>query len=215
VAGPRPARSPGRSTHRCQDPAVALGQATESAFARLPPETFEDSYTLTVGDKTLELSTPSVTAHEPGNIFIYAPEQNVLAVIDVIFPGWSPFKDLAQAEDTVGYLAVHDEILGFGADTILTGHVGGPGTNADVGLNKTYMTDIQAAAANALQSVALEPIVAETGYANPWLLFDSCFGELVSACEAEVVPKWSDRLAGADIFTADHCDRIIESVRID
>ena len=38
---------------------------------------------------------------------------------------------------------------------------------------------------------------------------------LVSACEAEVVPDWVDRLAGADIFTADHCYKIIESLRID
>jgi len=181
----------------------------------LPTETFEDTYTLTVGDTTLELSTPSVTAHEPGNIFIYAPEQNVLMVIDLIFPGWSPFKDLAQAEDTVGYLAVHDEILDFGADAIVTGHVGRLGTNADVELNKEYMSDIQAAALDALQSVSLDPIVAETGYANPWLLFDSYFDELTSACEATVVPAWSDRLAGADIFTADHCYRILESTRID
>ncbi len=181
----------------------------------LPAETFEDTHTLTVGDKTLELSAPSVIAHEPGNIFIYAPEQKVLAVIDLIFPGWSPFKDLAQAEDTVGYLAVHDEILAFDADTIVTGHVGRLGTNADVDLNAEYMAAIQQGALTALQGVALDPIAAETGYANPWLLFDSYFDELVSACEAEVVPQWIDRLAGVDVFTADHCYRIIESLRID
>ena len=181
----------------------------------LPTVTFEDTYTLEVGSQTLELSTPSVVAHEPGNIFIYAPEQNVLAIIDLVFPGWSPFKDLAQAEDVVGYLAAHEEILAFGADAILTGHMGRLGTNADVELNKEYMADVQAGALAALQSVALDPIVAETGFANPWLLFDSYFDELTAACEAQVVPKWTDRLAGADVFTADHCYRIIESLRID
>jgi glyoxylase-like metal-dependent hydrolase (beta-lactamase superfamily II) len=181
----------------------------------VPTETFDDSYTLTVGSQILELSTPSVLAHEPGNIFIYAPAQNVLAVIDLIFPGWSPFKDLGQAEDVVGYLAAHDEILGFGADTLVTGHLGRLGTNADVELNLEYMADVQAAALAALQSVALDPIVAETGFTNPWLLFDSYFDELVSACEVDVVPQWTDRLAGADVFTADHCYKIIESMRID
>ena len=77
------------------------------------------------------------------------------------------------------------------------------------------MADIQTASLNALQSVALEPIAAQTGFANPWLLFDTYFDELVSACEAEVVPMWADRLAGVDIFSADHCYRIIESLRID
>ena len=181
----------------------------------LPTETFEYTYTLTVGDQTLELSTPSVVAHEPGNIFIHAPEQGVLAVIDVVFPGWSPFKDLAQAEDVPGYLAVHDEILAFGADTIVTGHMGRLGTNEDVELNAEYMGDIRDAALTALQSVALDPIAAETGFANPWLLFDTYFDELVAACEAAVVPEWTDRLAGADVFTADHCYKIMQSVRID
>ncbi len=181
----------------------------------LPTVTFDDAYTLEVGDKTLELSTPNVLAHEPGNIFIFAPEQNVLAVIDLVFPGWSPFKDLAQAEDVLGYLAAHDEILAFGADTIVTGHMGRLGTIADVELNKEYMAEIQAAALAALQSVALDPIAAETGYANPWLLFDSYFDALVSSCEAQVVPNWTGRLAGADVFTADHCYRILESLRID
>jgi hypothetical protein len=36
----------------------------------LPTETFDDTYTLTVGDQTLEDSTPSLTAHEPGNILM-------------------------------------------------------------------------------------------------------------------------------------------------
>ena len=42
-----------------------------------------------------------------------------------------------------------------------------------------------------------------------------CRSILTPACEAEVVPQWTDRLAGADVFTADHCYRIIESLRID
>ena len=181
----------------------------------VPTETFEDAYTLTVGDQTLELSAPSAVAHEPGNIFIYAPTQNVLAVIDVVFPGWSPFKDLAQAEDVVGYMAVHDEILAFGADTIVTGHMGRLGTNEDVESNQAYMADIQKAALSALQSVALDPIAAETGFANPWLLFDTYFDGLIAACEAEVVPNWSERLAGVDVFTADHCYKVMHSLRID
>lgn len=181
----------------------------------LPTETFDDEYTLSVGGTTLELSTPSVIAHEPGNIFIHAPEQDVLMVVDLVFPGWSPFKDLAQAEDVVGYLAVHDEILAFDAETIVTGHMGRLGTNEDVEINAEYMAAINQGALSALQSVALEPIAAETGFSNPWLLFDAYFDELISACEAEVVPQWTDRLAAVDVFTADHCYKIIESLRID
>jgi len=181
----------------------------------LPTETFEDSMTLEVGSQVLELSAPSVMSHEPGNIFVYAPDQNVLLHIDVVFPGWSPFKDLAQAEDVPGYLAVHDEILAFDADTIVTGHMGRLGTNADVELNQEYMGAIATAAANVLQSTDPNAIGAVTGFANPWLFFDTYLDELTAACEAEVVPQWTDRLAGADIFTADHCYKMYMSLRID
>jgi glyoxylase-like metal-dependent hydrolase (beta-lactamase superfamily II) len=181
----------------------------------LPTETFTDSMTLEVGSQTLELSTPKALSHEPGNIFVYAPAQNVLLHIDIVFPGWSPFKDLAQAEDVTGYLAVHDEILAFGADTIITGHMGKLGTNDDVRLNQEYMGAIATAATNALSTTDFNAIAGITGFANPWQLFDTYLDELTVACEAEVVPEWSGRLAGADVFTADHCYKMYMSLRID
>ena len=181
----------------------------------LPTKTFTDSMTLEVGNQILELSTPQALSHEPGNIFVYAPAQNVLLHIDVVFPGWSPFKDLAQAEDVPGYLAVHDEILAFGADTIITGHVGRLGTNEDVRLNQEYMGAIAAAAVNALSTTDFGAIAGATGGTNPWQVFDTYLDELTVACEAAVVPEWIDRLAGVDVFTADHCYKMYMSLRID
>lgn len=181
----------------------------------LPTETFTDSMTLEVGSQTLELSAPSAIGHEPGNIFVYAPAQNVLLHIDVVFPGWSPFKDLAQAEDVPGYLSIHDEILAFGADTIVTGHMGRLGTNEDVALNQEYMGAIIAAATNALSTTDFNAIAGTVGFANPWQLFDTYLDELTVACENQVVPEWTDRLAGVDVFTADHCYKVYMSMRID
>jgi hypothetical protein len=54
-----------------------------------PTVTFSDKYTVRVGKQVLELSYHG-NAHEPGNIFIYAPAQRVLMVVDVAFPGWMP-----------------------------------------------------------------------------------------------------------------------------
>jgi hypothetical protein len=39
--------------------------------------------------------------HEPGNIFIYAPAQRVL-VVDVVFPGWMPWRRFALAKPGEG-----------------------------------------------------------------------------------------------------------------
>ena len=56
----------------------------------LPTVTFTDKYTLEVGNQILELEYHG-PMHEPGNIFIYAPNHKVLMLIDVVFPGWIPF----------------------------------------------------------------------------------------------------------------------------
>lgn len=75
----------------------------------LPAVTFKDRYTLRVGNKVLELSYHG-NAHEPGNIFIYAPAQRVLMVVDVVFPGWMPWRRFALAQDIPGYFAQVEEI---------------------------------------------------------------------------------------------------------
>ena len=73
----------------------------------LPTVTFDDKYTVEVGGQVLELEYRGAN-HEPGNIFIYAPMQKTLLLIDIIFPGWTPFKNLALAEDIPGYFRAHD-----------------------------------------------------------------------------------------------------------
>jgi glyoxylase-like metal-dependent hydrolase (beta-lactamase superfamily II) len=63
---------------------------------RPPPEvTFEDHFTLTVGGETLLLDFHGPN-HTPDNIFIRAPAQDTLMLVDVIFPRWAPFKNLAS-----------------------------------------------------------------------------------------------------------------------
>lgn len=180
----------------------------------IPTVTFDDSYTLTVGDQTLELSFRG-PAHEPGNIYIYAPDHKVLMLVDVVFPGWSPFKNLGLAEDVPAYFAAHDEILSFDFDTLVSGHLGRLGTRGDVETEKEYFLDIEQAAASAVQSVDLAAIAEATGSENFWLLFDTFFDEAIQQCEETIVPQWVDRLGGVDVFTADHCFAIIFSLRLD
>ena len=62
----------------------------------MPTVTFPDKHTLTVGSQTLELEYRGPN-HNPGNIFIYAPKQKVLLLIDLVFPGWSPILAFNQS----------------------------------------------------------------------------------------------------------------------
>jgi glyoxylase-like metal-dependent hydrolase (beta-lactamase superfamily II) len=180
----------------------------------LPTVTFEDTYTLEVGNQKLELAYYG-PMHEPGNIFIYAPQQKVLMLVDVIFPGWTPFKDLAMAQDVSEFLAAHDKVLEYDFDTYIGGHLTRLGTPDDVQIQKEYFEDIQASAGKANQEVSFMAIGQEVGFSNPWLVFQIYADTITQQCADEVVPKWIDRLGGVDLFTYDHCWKISESQRID
>ena len=179
-----------------------------------PTVTFSDTYTLEVGNQKLELSYRGVN-HIPGNIYIYAPKQKVLMFIDVIFPGWTPFKYLAITENVPGYIAAHDEILTFDFETLISGHLTRLGTRADVVTQKEYMNDLVGNAAHALQTVDFMAVAEKTGWANPWLLFDTYLNEVTDMCTDSTVAKWSDKLGAVDIFTWGHCWKMAEMLRVD
>lgn len=109
----------------------------------VPTVTFRDRYTLRAGSQILQLSYHG-NAHEPGNIFIEAPVQKTLMVVDVIAPGWMPWRRLSIAEDIPGYFAKVDEIKHLSFDTLVSGHVARSGTKADVVLQSDFMNDLKA-----------------------------------------------------------------------
>jgi len=179
-----------------------------------PTITFEESYTLEVGTQILELEYKG-PSHRPGNIFIYAPKQKVLMFIDVVFPGWTPFKWLAVAEDVPAFIDSHDWILSYDFDVLVSGHMGRLGTREDVETQKDYIEDIQANAATALQTVDFNMIAGEVGFGNPWLLFDTYLNAVGEECARLTELKWVGLLGAVDVFTKSHCDRVVESLRID
>jgi glyoxylase-like metal-dependent hydrolase (beta-lactamase superfamily II) len=192
----------------------AYGQFTGGSAPPHPTVTFSDRYTLTVGSQTLELEYRNAN-HEPGNIFIYAPRQKVLMLVDVIYPGWAPFKLLAMSEDIPGWVKAHDDVLSYEFDTYVGGHVNRLGTRKDAKVQREYILDIERNAARALQTVEIMPIAEETGFENPWLLFDRYLDAVTQQCYDRTAPKWIDRLGAVDVFTFDHCFLMAESLRID
>ena len=180
----------------------------------IPEVTFDDEYLLEVGNQSLELKYDG-PMHVPGNIFIYAPQQKVLMVVDVIFPGWTPFKDLAMAQDVPAFLDAHDKILEYDFDTYVGGHLTRLGTTEDVKIQQEYFQDIEENAAIANQQVSFMEIGQEVGFENPWLVFQIYADTISQQCTDATVPDWIDRLGGVDLFTYDHCWKISESQRID
>jgi len=196
-----------------KDVALELEQRNDSNRP-IPEVTFEDEYLLEVGNQRLELKYDG-PMHVPGNIFIYAPQQKVLMVVDIVFPGWTPFKDLAMAQDVPAFLAAHDKILEYDFDTYVGGHLTRLGTTEDVKIQQEYFQDIEENAAIANQEVSFMEIGQEVGFENPWLIFQIYADSITQQCTDATVPDWIDRLGGVDLFTYDHCWKISESQRID
>ncbi|RRN64184.1 MBL fold metallo-hydrolase [Caulobacter sp. 602-1] len=202
-------------------PTIIAHEETRRLLARandpkrpLPTVVFKDRYVLKVGSQTLELSYPGV-AHEPGNIFIYAPRQKTLMIIDVVFPGWMPWRRWALAKDVPGYFAQVAEIDRVPFETLVGGHVNRVGTHDDVRAQLEFMNDVKAAAATALKTTALGGEMADNDKANPWAVFDNYIDRVVVQCVDAVTPKWQSRLAGYDVYIWDQCYAMEQSLRID
>ena len=192
---------------------IPFGTFVGGSPAPQPSITFSDSYTLNVGNQTLQLDYKGPN-HNSGNIFIYAPKQKVLMLVDVVFPGWSPFLDLAVTENVFAYVKSHDDILKYDFDTFIGGHLTRLGTREDVVTQKEYIMDMQANAATALQTVDFNSIAQEVGFENPWNLFNTYLEVVNQECADLTLEKWQTKLAGADIFTISHCARLVENLRI-
>ena len=181
----------------------------------LPTLTFKDKYTLKVGDQVLELSYHG-DGHEPGDIFIYAPAQKTLMVVDVIFPGWIPWRRFAVAHDVPGVFALVDEIGKMkGWETIVGGHVARTGTRADVELQAAYMHDLKEAAAAALASTKVGETLNPADSGNAWAVYDNYIDRVALQCVNTMTPKWSSKLAAFDVFIWDQCYSMEQSLRID
>jgi glyoxylase-like metal-dependent hydrolase (beta-lactamase superfamily II) len=139
----------------------------------IPTETFSNNYTLQIGNQTLQLDYYG-NNHSPGNIFIYAPKQKVLMLVDVVFPGWAPFPYLATAKDVAGFIKSHDIALNnYDFNTFVGGHLTRLGTINDVILQREFVSDLERAAAQANQQVSFGEIAKQVGggQPNPWLIF--------------------------------------------
>lgn len=180
----------------------------------LPTVTFSDKYRVHAGSQVLELSYHG-NAHEPGNIFIYAPAQRVLMVVDVVFPGWMPWRRFALAQDIPKYFAQVEEIGKLDWNTLVGGHVARTGTHADVDVQADFNRDVKQAAATALAATKPGEGLNPLDKANPWAAFDNYIDRVAAQCVNTLTPKWSAKLAAFDVYVWDQCYAMEQSLRIE
>jgi glyoxylase-like metal-dependent hydrolase (beta-lactamase superfamily II) len=188
----------------------------DSMVPPIPTITFSKNYTLQVGNQSLKLDYRGDN-HLPGNLFIYAPNQKVLMLVDIIFPGWIPFPYLAIAKDVAGFIEAHDLALNnYDFDTFVGGHLTRLGTRDDVIVQKEFISDLGKAAEKANNEVLFSNIAQEVGrFDNPWLLYSRYIDAVNENCAQNMLPKWESRLGGAQEFMSTHCFTMTEAGRVD
>ncbi|KAL2062872.1 hypothetical protein VTL71DRAFT_5944 [Oculimacula yallundae] len=175
----------------------------------VPKITFKDSYTLCVGNQTLELDYKGEN-HLLGNIFIYAPVQKVLMLVDVIYPGWTPFALLGQTKNVPGFIRSHYQVLEYDFKHYSGGHLGRSGSRKDVLTQLEYVLDLKSNCEYAINTSATNdpdigaaalfgPVKAKNP-GNGWAPFKVYLDTMADYCANKTNVKWLGRLAAADVF---------------
>ncbi|WP_430905855.1 MBL fold metallo-hydrolase [Maribacter sp. 2-571] len=180
----------------------------------IPTKVFEKNHEIVLGDQLLRLTYHGKN-HIEGNIFIHAPKQKVLMLVDVIFPGWVPFKNLGIAEDVPGYMEAHDIALDYDFETFIAGHVTRLGNRADVEVSKAFVTDLKETAQQAFGKVDFMKSAQETGFEDKWKMYNTYFEKVVDVATAEMKKKWDGKLGGIDTYLRDDVWAMCESLSVD
>lgn len=206
---------PKNATYIAQQETATVLKDHNDTSVPAPTVTFSKSYTVKLGNQTLILDYKGVN-HERGNIFIYAPAQKVLMLVDIIFPGWIPFRDLGIAEDVPGFIKAHEQALSYPFETLVAGHLTRLGTRQDVVTQMQFVHDLKSSAINATNMFANFTKIAEQvgGFSNPWLMFKT-HDDVANQCAQMMLAKWNDRLGGAPQYMFSHCEKMAESLRVD
>jgi glyoxylase-like metal-dependent hydrolase (beta-lactamase superfamily II) len=181
----------------------------------VPTLTFDDHHVLEVGGQRLHLDYHGPN-HSPDNIFIHAPDNQTLMVVDVFFPGWAPFKNLAVSQDIPDWIAAHDIALRYPWTTLVAGHLGRLGRRADGELQRQYITDLDTSSRAAIANLDPTPFFQEYGpTGNAWAIFKGYLDGAAQLAAEPVIAKYTGKLAAAEVFTVDNAFTLVESLRID
>lgn len=136
--------------------------------------------------------------------------------VDVVYPGWSPFANLAITTDVTEFVDVHDILLSLDWSIFSGGHLTKLGTRDDVVVSKAFVTDLLAAGAAGTTGVGPDQF-AEAGLGqvanatspvtgNVWYAFLRVVRPLqIDVCVRRMLEKWGCALGGLDITIRSAC----------
>ena len=179
----------------------------------IPTTTFVDNTNLTIGNKTIQLTYPG-PYHQRGNIFIYVPEQKVLMAVDQLAPGDVPWKHLAATPEVPALERSYDQALAYNFDIYVPGH-GETGTKEDIKIQQEYVNDLKNNSQFSLTNVNYTEATKNIDKQNNAASTEAYFNALIDVCVDKMNNKWKDKLNGVGVWTDEHCEKMIQSLRVD
>jgi len=185
----------------------------------VPNVSFNGAYVLKKGDKEIFLSNHMNYHSNEGDLFVSVPQDKFLMVIDVLAPGYVPFKNLDLSNNVHQYLKVFDQILAYDFDVFVGGHLTSIGTKEDVLQTKAYVQDLYETVKRIHSNTNMMQVMASAaekiGWNNKYLLFDVFLNKVIDDSYSEIDSRWSNKLAGVDVFSKSHISTMLNYVRWD
>ena len=177
----------------------------------VPDMNFTREMNLQLGDQALQLLYPG-PYHQQGNTFVYLPEHKVLMAVDHVAPGGIPWKHLSVTPDVPAFIESIDQALALDFDVFVAGH-GQTGTKQDILVQQEYVADFRENAMAALNEVNFTE--ATQGVNGSSAMTEAYFNALTKSCADKIDAKWQGILEGIGVWTDEHCERMLISVRVD
>jgi hypothetical protein len=77
------------------------------------------------------------------------------------------------------------------------------------------VADLKAQAASAIDTFDVADVYKSVDPANPWAIFRGYLDGAAAQASDAVVPRWTGKLGGADVYTPANAYQLVESLRID
>ena len=202
---------------------IAQQQATEHLTAKndpnrpVPNMSFDETYTLDVGNQTLELYYIG-NYHSKGDIIIYAPAQKVAMIVDYFHPGGAPFKNFGITQDMGTHIATSDILLKMFDDDVIfiSGHETILATKQHISEYKQFTNNVLNNSLAALEKVSFTDIVQQQGSEyDGYAVFDQYLDALAVSCAQDTIEQWDGKLNGLETFMEDNCLTMILYATLD
>ncbi|KAH8680632.1 beta-lactamase-like protein [Xylariales sp. PMI_506] len=195
---------------------------------RPPPDiTFSSQYLLMVGNQTINLDYYGAN-HQPGNIHMYHAASKTLMLVDIAFPGYVCYGNLAQSDYIPGFMRAHDKALEYDFESYVGGHLTRKGNRTDVQMSRDYIYDLYgycreafdlgSSANNATNNLSSTVVAEASLAANPgnyFAVLKEILGTYAQYCNQKTNDKWASVLGAADVQGYSNALKMVDYLRLD